>query len=159
MTNHAAVLNLLMVRKTSFYRPCCFRHDQYVLGYQCWAENVLFPQHSSSYSPSQTSKHQGEKQAKNVTSRMSSSDHGFDAICYLGDDQRGVHDGIVRLSGRENYTIQVARVCDTALEDIFMPRVPVSYTTGGGKRAKYTLAAGLHDNIVVAQYRFLTRYI
>ena len=48
-------------------------------------------------------------------------------------------------------------VNDTALEDIFMPHVAVSYTTEGGKRAQYTLAAGLRDNIVVAQHRFLKR--
>ena len=39
-------------------------------------------------------------------------------------------------------------VYDTALEDIFMPHVPVSYTTGGGKWAQYTLPDGHRDEIV-----------
>ena len=46
-TNHAAVCvqsEVLMVRKTSCYRSCCFHHDQYVLGCQGWTKHVLFPQ-------------------------------------------------------------------------------------------------------------------
>ena len=47
MTNHAGVCaqsEVLMVRKTSCYRSCCFHHDQYVLGCQGWTKHVLFPQ-------------------------------------------------------------------------------------------------------------------
>ena len=46
-TNHAAVCvqsEVLMVRKTSCYRSCCFHHDQYILGCQGWTKHVLFPQ-------------------------------------------------------------------------------------------------------------------
>ena len=50
-------------------------------------------------------------------------------------------------------------VYDTALEDVFRPHVTVSYTTRPVKRAQYTLASSLRDNIVVAHHRFLKRYI
>ena len=50
-------------------------------------------------------------------------------------------------------------VYDTALEDIFMPHVPVSYTTRGGKRAQYIPSANHSDNILVAHHRFLKPYI
>ena len=47
MMNHAAVRvqsEVLMVRKTSGYRSCCFHHDQYVLKCQGWTKHVLFSQ-------------------------------------------------------------------------------------------------------------------
>ena len=45
----------------------------------------------------------------------------------------------------------------TALEDILMSHIPVSYTTKRGKRAQHIPGASLRNNIDVAHHRFLKR--
>jgi len=93
----------------------------------------------------------------------STSDHSFDAIYCVGEEQRGVRDGTVRDDScdpvkRFKWPVTEG-VYDTSLEEVFVPHVTVSYTTRQGKRTQYTLACSLRDNSVVAHHRFLKRYI
>ena len=100
MTCHAAVYlqpGVLMMRKTSCYGSCCFHCAKYVLGCKRWREHLLFPQ-PTPVPVSQYTVHQEEKQAETLTSGSSRSDHGFDAIYYVGEEHRVVQDGTVRVN-------------------------------------------------------------
>ena len=86
-----------MGRKTSCYGSCYFHHDQHVLGCQGWTEHgELFPQPKPAPGPQLRHRHQVEKYAKTLTFRSSRPDHGFESI--VGEDQRGVQDGTVRVN-------------------------------------------------------------
>ena len=167
MTTHAALCvqsEGLVVRKTSCYRSCCFHHDQYVLGCQGWTKHILSPQCWPSPVP-----HQENKQVHEDT-HFQEFQVGSWLWCHLlrrWTTWRIGCNGTVRMNSFHPVVEKVKRckwpvpedVYDTALEGIALPHVPVSYTTGGGKRAQYAPAASLCDNIVVAHHRFLERYI
>jgi len=68
---------------------------------------------------------------KTVTSRSSRWDHGFDVIYYVSEEQRGVHNGTVRVNSfnpvvrkaKQHKWARPKDIYDTALEDIFMPNL------------------------------------
>ena len=84
-----------MVRKTSYDRSCCFRHDQYVIVCQKY---VLFPQRRSEIVLQLNQQTSGGEAGEDPASRSSGSDHGFDVIYCVYEEQRGVQDGTIRVN-------------------------------------------------------------